>query len=199
MKNCIHVQIMTVSILFVSPAFAANPFLDAKDDKPRSARFHGTEWGDELGPDKIALRARVVTTRIAKMAWGSIFKIEFADLNSRAPQHREIPAEYLIVTDDRIVLLNEENDDEAMEKIAAMDKPPVFEEGNVYGITTGRFRHQEGNWKTTIELKGDRCVFDSTHPAGHFKKIVWKKGVGLIEYSSGYGAMKDGFRLKRAT
>jgi hypothetical protein len=27
--------------------------------------------------------------------------------------------------------------------------------------------------------------------------FVWKKGVGLVEHSSGYGAMKDGFRLKR--
>jgi hypothetical protein len=33
--------------------------------------------------------------------------------------------------------------------------------------------------------------------SGHFGKIVWKKGVGLIEHWSGYGAMKGGFRLKR--
>ena len=28
-------------------------------------------------------------------------------------------------------------------------------------------------------------------------KIVWKKGVDLIEYSKSYGAMADVFRLKR--
>jgi len=27
--------------------------------------------------------------------------------------------------------------------------------------------------------------------------MIWKKGVGLIEYSMGSGAMADGFRLKR--
>jgi hypothetical protein len=27
--------------------------------------------------------------------------------------------------------------------------------------------------------------------------MVWKKGVGLVEYAMGYGAMADGFRLKR--
>ena len=27
--------------------------------------------------------------------------------------------------------------------------------------------------------------------------FVWKKGVGLVEHSSCYGAIKDGFRLKR--
>jgi len=46
-KNRIHIQILTLSILFVTPAFAANPFLDAKDDRPVSANFRGTEWNDE--------------------------------------------------------------------------------------------------------------------------------------------------------
>jgi hypothetical protein len=49
----------------------------------------------------------------------------------------------------------------------------------------------------TIELKGDQCIYLSSHNSGHFKKAVWKKGVGLVEYSMGYGAMADGFRLKR--
>ena|SRR2546423_9755350 len=33
--------------------------------------------------------------------------------------------------------------------------------------------------------------------SGHFKKIVWKKRLGLVEYASGYGARADGYRLKR--
>jgi hypothetical protein len=33
--------------------------------------------------------------------------------------------------------------------------------------------------------------------SGHFKTIIWKKGVGLIEYAEGRGARADGFRLKR--
>jgi hypothetical protein len=37
-------------------------------------------------------------------------------------------------------------------------------------------------------LKGDLCIYEGDHPSGHFKKIVWKKGVGLVEYASGYGA-----------
>jgi hypothetical protein len=101
------------------------------------------------------------------------------------------------VTNDRIVLLNEENNEEAAKKIAAMDKAPAFDENNVYGIAGGHFKYQEGLWETKIDAKGDLCVYDSSHPSGHFKKIVWKKGVGLIQYDSGYGAMKDGFRLKR--
>jgi hypothetical protein len=175
-KIPLQVGTRTISILFTASALATNPFLDAKDDKPVWAKFHGAEWGDEIAQDEIALTARVITTRIATMAWGGIFKIQFVDLKSRAPQHREIPAEYLIVTDDRIVLVNEENNDEAVKRIAAMDKPPVFEEGNIYGITTGHFTHQEGDWKTTIELKGDRCVFDVIHRVTSrksFGKRMW--------------------------
>src|SRR5206468_7221716 len=89
------------SILLPVSVYAANPFLDAKDDKPVSAKFRGTEWGDEIQQEETPLTARVVTTRIAKMPWGAIFKIEFTDLKSRAPKKREIRPDYFIVTDDR--------------------------------------------------------------------------------------------------
>ena len=196
MNRC-RIATITISILLPVSSFAANPFLDAKDDKPVSAKFRGTEWSDEIGRDEIPLTARVVTTRIAKMPWGAIFKIEFTDLKSRAKKRREIRPDYFIVTDDRIVLLNEEDNEAAAKKISALDKPPEFEPNDIYGITTGSFEHQEGEWKTTIKLKGDLCIYEASHPSWHFKKIIWKKGVGLVEYTSGYGARADGYRLKR--
>jgi hypothetical protein len=99
--------------------------------------------------------------------------------------------------DDRIVLLNEEDNDAAVKKISALDKPPEFGQDEIYGIARGSFNYEDGSWKTTINLKGDLCIYDASHPSGHFKKIVWKKGVGLVEYASGYGAHADGFPLKR--
>jgi hypothetical protein len=196
MNRC-RITAITMLMLLAVSVFAANPFLDAPDDKPVSAKFRGMEWGDEIGRDEIPLTARVVTTCVAKMPWGAIFKIEFADLKSRAPQPRTITPDYFVVTDERIALLNEEDNDAAVKKISAMDKPPEFEPNEIYGITSGRFDHEEGLWKTAISAKGDLCVYDSSHPSGHFKKIVWKKGVGLLEYASGYGAHADGYRLKR--
>ena len=195
--RCCRIATITISILLPAPVYAANPFLDAPDDKPVSAQFRGTEWGDEIQQDEIPLTARVVTTRIAKMPWGTIFKIEYTDLKSRAPQKREIRPDYFIVTDERIVLLNEEDNEAAVKKISALDKAPEFDPGDVYGITTGSFNHEDGLWKTTISVKRDLCVYDSSHSSGHFKKIVWKKGAGLVEYASGSGAHADGFRLKR--
>jgi hypothetical protein len=102
---------MMMTMLISVSAFAVNPFLDAKEGKAVSAKFRGTEWADEIQQDQIPLTARVVTTRVAKVPWGAIFKIEFTDLKSSAPQKREIRPDYFIVTDDRIVLLNEENNE----------------------------------------------------------------------------------------
>jgi hypothetical protein len=186
-----------MTMLIAASGYGANPFLDAPNDQPISAKFRGTEWSDDIGQQDIPLTARVVTTRIAEMPWGAIFKVEFRDLKSRAEKPREIRPDYFIVADDRIVLLNEEDNDTSAKKISTLDKPPEFEPNDIYGITTGSFEHQESGWKTTITLKGDLCIYEANHPSGHFKKIVWKKGVGLIEYASGYGAHADGYRLKR--
>ena len=169
-------------MLLTGSAYSANPFLDSPDDKPVSAKFRGTEWGDNTDEGEIALTARVITTRVAKISWGAIFKIEFSDLRSRAPRLRKIEPEYFVVTDDRIVLLNEENNEAAVKKVSAMDKPPEFEPADVYGITSGKFAHEDGPWQTTIELKDDQCVYQASHNSGHFKKVVWKKRVGLVEY-----------------
>ena len=188
---------MTMSIFLSVSAYATNPFLDAPDDKPVSAKFRGTEWSDDNSNQEIPLTARVIATRLAKMSWGAIFKIEFTDLKSRASKKREIPPDYFIVTDDRIVLLNEEDNDAAVKRISAMDKAPTSEEADVRGITSGKLDHEDAPWTTTIEVKGDECTYFASHNSGHFAKIVWKKGVGLIENSMGYGAMADGFRLKR--
>jgi hypothetical protein len=91
-----------LSILFASVGFAANPFLNAPNDQPVSAQFRGTEWGEEIEGDEIPLTARVITTRLAKTAWGAIFRIEFVDLKSKAAKKREMPSLYFIVTDERI-------------------------------------------------------------------------------------------------
>jgi hypothetical protein len=194
--NRYRAELIAMSILLATSLFAANPFLDAKDDKPVSVDFRGTEWGDEIGRE-IPLTARMITTRIAQMPWGAIFKIEFVDLKSRAKQKREIPPQYFIAIDDRIALLNEENNDAAIKKISAMDKPPNFEQGDIRAITSGKLNFEEGPYTTTIEIKGDECTYLSSHSSGHYSKFVWKKGVGLIEHASNYGAMKDGFKLKR--
>src|SRR5438094_8431457 len=93
-----RLAITTMAILFSVSAYAANPFLDASDDKPGSTKFRGTEWRDEIQEAEIPLTARVATTRVAKMPWGAIVKIEFVDVKKLAAQPAEIETEYFVVT-----------------------------------------------------------------------------------------------------
>jgi hypothetical protein len=197
MKHGLKFQVLILSILFAVPAFAANLFLDAKDDKPVSANVRGMEWNDEYIDGDIPLSGRMVTTRIAAMPWGAIFKIEFVDLKSKAEQKREIRPLYFIATDDHIYLLNEEDNETGAKKLAAANKPPNFEQSDIRAIPNGKMEFEEGPYTTTITVKGDECTYMTSHNSGHYTKFVWKKGAGLIEHSSNYGAAKDGYRLKK--
>lgn len=192
---CAGVLAATVAV-FIATVVAANRFLDASDDQPVRATFRGTEWGEEIDGD-IPLIARVVTRRIAQAGWGAVFKVEFTDIESRAPTRREISPEYFVVTDDRIALLNESDNEAAARRIAGMPQPPTFDDADIYAIDYGRFTHADPPWTTTVEVKADRCIYQASHNSGHFKTVVWQKGVGLVEYAMGSGAHRDGFRLKR--
>jgi hypothetical protein len=173
--NCGRLTVIMMVILFSVSSHAANAFLDAPDDQPVSVKFRGMEWSDDIGSEDIPLAATVVTTRIAKMPWGAIFKIEFTDLKSRAEKQREIRPDYFIVTDDRIVLLNEEDNDAATKKISALDKPPEFEPDDIYGITSGNFEHQEGEWKRQLNLKATGAFMRRPIPRDISKKLFGKK------------------------
>ena len=99
------------------------------------------------------------------------------------------------MTDDRIVLLNEEDNDDAVKKISAMDKAPTFEERDVRGITSGKLDYEEGPWTTTIEIKGNECTYLASHNSGHFTKIVWKRGLGWLNTRAATARMLMDFVL----
>ena len=87
---------MMMTMLISASGYAANPFLNTPADTSVSAKFRGTEWSDDIGEQDVPLTARVVTTRIAKMPWGAIFKLEFTDLKSSVQKHREIRPDYFL-------------------------------------------------------------------------------------------------------
>ncbi len=193
-----HRLSLPLALLLLTAAIAAaeNPFLSAPDDKPVTSKFRGAEWGDEIAQEEIPLSARITTTRVAKTNWGEIFKVTFSDIASRASKRRQIPTDYFVATEDHIYLLNEENNEAAVKRLSVSDQAPEFEKSDIYGINEGRMDYTDGLWETIIQVKDDLCTMESNHSSGTFEKIVWKKGVGLVEYSMGNGA-RDGFRLKR--
>lgn len=178
---------------------AANPYLVAKDQQPVAASFHGTEWGDEIGAKELPLRARVVTTRLALLAWGAVFKIEFTAIESQATKPRTLLPRYFIATDDQIALLNAEDPEAAIAQLKTLAKAPELAPEDIYAITKGQ-RTYQGNKNTTakLEVSGARCVYRWSHTSGHFTTVVWKRGVGLVEFAQGRGARADGYRLLRA-
>src|ERR1700737_3443490 len=80
-------------------------------------------------------KGRESSRRASRKCHGARSSKSFVDLRSRAPERREIPPEYFIVTDDRIVLLNEDKIDNAVRVVSLMEKSPEFEPTSVYGIT----------------------------------------------------------------
>jgi len=46
--KCWRIATLTMSMFLPVSAFAVNPFLDVKDDKPVSAKFRGAEWVDSV-------------------------------------------------------------------------------------------------------------------------------------------------------
>ena len=91
--------------------------------------------------------------------------------------------------------------DDAIQRVSALEKAPVFSEPeDIYESRLDASRMSVIRGRQRLSWKGNECIYLSSHTSsGHFKKIVWKKGVGLMEYSAGQGAMADGYRLKRVT
>lgn len=111
-------------------------------------------------------------------------------------EEARIRPEYFIVTDNRIVLLNEEDNDATAKKISGLDKPPDFEP-NIFTVSpaaTSSTRRESGKRQSNCK---ETSAFMRRVIPPNISKIVWKKGVGLVGYAGGYGAHADGYRLKR--
>jgi hypothetical protein len=67
----------------------------------------------------------------------------------------------------------------------------------VVALTKGALKFKEGPWVTEVTIKGDVCSRRSWHDgAGHFSRMVWRKGAGLVEVAMGRGAELTGYELK---
>lgn len=182
-------------LTLAATALAANPYLDLKDGQPITQSYAGKEWGDEIAApteEGVDFSAKVTMQRVAAMSWGEVVKVTFEPKGSRVIQPM-----FLLVTDGQILLLNAEDMDKEVKAIADMKKQPKYQKGDVRALASGSLNFQDGPWTTKLTTKAGTCTYLSSHNSGHFSKLVWSKGAGLVEISHGQGAMQDGFRLKR--
>ena len=195
----------TLIILLASAAFAlgANPYLHLPDDKPVVREFKGEEWDQDRiglnekgdGSKRAPLSATVTTLRLETMPWGEIYRITFRVLP--AASERNVGPYYLLVTDNEILELNSADMDRELRVIRAMKKQPRFEKADVGALTTGALKFKAGPWVTEITIKGDTCHNERWHEgSGHFSRMLWRKGEGLVQVAMGQGAELTGYDLK---
>ena len=184
-------------LLLALTALAENPYLHHKDDAPVTRQFSGKEWGDDLevppGKDSVPFQAKVTTQRVASMPWGAVYKITF----DAAPSKRELSPYYFLATDGEILLLASEDMEREIRVISGMTKQPKFEKSDVWGLTKGSLKVSDGPWTTNITVRDGVCLRQAIHDgSGHFGRVEWRRGHGLVELAMGRGAMADGFELK---
>lgn len=184
-------------------ALGANPYLHLTDDQPVTREFKGVEWDqDRLGINdkgdggkRGPLAATVTTLRLETMPWGEIYRITFKV--TPAASERNIGPHYLLVTDNEILELSSADMDREIRVIREMKKQPRHEKTDVVALTKGALKFKEGLWVTEITIKGDTCFNRRWHDgSGHFSRMVWKKGAGLVEVAAGQGAELTGYELK---
>ena len=190
-------------LVSVVSALGANPYLHFADDKAVVREFTGEEWDQERlgindkgdGGKRAPLAATVTTLRLEAMPWGEIYRITFKV--TPAASERNIGPYYLLVTDNEILHLNSADMDREIRVIRGMKKQPRYDKEDVDALTKGALKFKEGPWVTEISIKGDACFNRRWHDgSGHFSRMVWKKGAGLVEVAMGRGAELTGYELK---
>ena len=180
-------------------ARASNPYLQAPDDQPVSVELQGNEWGDDIDGGERPLRARLNTTRLAVLPYGSVFRLEFVSLPAPSAMPRAIAPLLLLATASELVRLASEDWPATLARLRTQPQAPPRAPSDVRAIARGR-RLLRGERGTEEELRvvGNRCTYRYRHPSGHFTTLIFQRGLGLIEYAQGRGARADGFRLQRA-
>ena len=190
--------ILLSALLFATSAWAANPFLNAADDQPVGANFTGTQWGDAIAQGERPLSARVVTTRLAQLPFGAVFKIDFIEVADQGAPPRRLAPWYFLATDGEIVAIKDENPGAVIASLKRLAKAPPRVAQDIYAVSRGSRTYRLDKLSIArLTANGARCIYKWTHNAGHFTTLVWQRGVGLIELAQGRGARADGFRLVR--
>ena len=186
----------SVGFLLIAPcARAENPFLWMKSGTPEVAEWSGTEWYFQIhksAKEERPCAANVSCRRIAKMSWGQIVRYRFT-----LPGELELDPLYFLVRDDVILDLTDDDVVYLIGTVATMKSAPQYEPKDVRALVeVGTHQASDEPWSSTVTTTSDTSTYLATHPSGHFSKLVWKRGVGLVEYSTGNGARKDGLRLQ---
>lgn len=103
---------------------------------------------------------------------------------------------YFYVTDTAVYRIENE------ETATAFREEELQKVGTIVCQKTGKEDPVEGQegWHEYIEVQDNICEFHGYNDlteTGFYEAFIWEDGKGLIEYRSGFGAMRDGISLER--
>lgn len=194
------------ALLAQEPEAAPVPFL--VPDSPPVA-FTGVHWNDEWDGDS-PLSAEGSWVPLARFETGQFVRLNLA--RQGKPEHpREFPELIFWVTPQGAIYLSGTEDVSKAPEVTPLDlilpeideaghftHPPTTSEETPVLASARGWRWTNAPWTTEVSTDDGTVVrYLSSHPGGHFTKMVWQRGVGLTEIAMGSGARQSGWSLHR--
>lgn len=162
-------------------------YFGEKSYEPEGRMFEGREWKNN-GPH-LKVGATLTVTLLRRFADSAVYRMTFViqPLNGKYPPHDAI-LYVLVARNDLFGLLKEEAE--------SHDDLSSFGDRSRLRGSSSSSEFQEGMWHSTVTSDGAFCEYSSVHQGGHYSCMKWQNNRGLVEYSFGYGAERDGLKLR---
>ncbi len=184
--------------------------------------YEGSIWGNAIHANKIVeglsepvekgelpVKATLTVTEVAPLTKGKIYELKFVILGEEVdPSFKETKL-YLWVTNEAIYyfsppdnfdykefVIDNRFDDLAYAKMLEETGQLPSDEETLIRCYDTNMNIQDDPGETQILIENDICTYNTHHNSGHFTKYEWKIDEGLVYYASGYGAAREGMRLR---
>lgn len=175
-----------------SSATAANPFFFPVADGHVYRGVFGFAEND--GEQDVTLSVQTA----AQVKDGVLYHLCFSAVDGVPETRSDLGCFY--VTPQRIVRLESENDAQAFASTGALPADAEVVCGDM--AVEDALESEEKGWHHTMQPEGDRRVSESYSnvvDTGYYRNMTWQRGVGLVEFESGYGAGRDSLQLTLKT
>ncbi|MDF2985409.1 MAG: hypothetical protein K0R50_919 [Eubacterium sp.] len=159
---------------------------------------------------RLRVMANLAVSKVAKLTKGNIYELKFSITGAKNNTEEKDEKIYLWITKDKIYqfcppndfdykgfvengIVNELGCIKEMEKSGQL---PSTERSLIRCINTN-MKFKEDVWETEISVTNNQCTYCAYNSRNSsYSKFVWETGKGLVCYSWGYGARKEGLDLK---
>ncbi len=155
-----------------------------------------TYKGNFLFDDIVEKDVRLNINELANLKYGKLYELKL-DFVEGVPNER-LSLGYYYVQKDKIYKIQPTS-----ENLNKLKTSEVLPDGSVIVCQDKEIKDTIGKDEPGLhhylEVNGDKREFDSYNnqvSTGYYESLTWKKGKGLVNYRSGYGAEKDSMELQ---